>query len=134
MDKTMMGKENPCCILSIQHLRSDLEDIGYHRVMIHDLAPYMRPVLEGVLENFFKQKQKKDDDGQAGKKVSFFVKLARAMLDGYESLFFVNGEKLIVKQRMINMLQHTEEHVRTIQEHKSMYTRTYSSTCDVMRA
>ena len=99
MDKTMMGKENPCCILSIQHLRSDLEDIGYHRVMIHDLAPYMRPVLEGVLENFFKQKQKKDDDGQAGKKVSFFVKLARAMLDGYESLFFVNGEKLIVKQR-----------------------------------
>ena len=98
MDKTMMGKENPCCVLSIQNLRSDLEDIGYHRVMIHDLAPYMRPVLEGVLETYFKQKSM-GEDGHDGKKASFFVKLARAVLDGYESLFFVNGEKLIVKQR-----------------------------------
>ena len=56
--------------------------------MIHDLAPYMRPVLEGVLEN---SRSKRMMMARL-EKASFFVKLARAMLDGYESLFFVNGK------------------------------------------
>ena len=64
--------------------------------MVNDLAPYMRPALENILASYFEKKagtEKLEEPEDA--KDRFFVKLARGVLDGYESLFFVNGDKIL---------------------------------------
>ena len=52
VNKKMMGNENPCCILSIQQLQSNFNEIGFKNTMVNDLAPYMRPALENILEYY----------------------------------------------------------------------------------
>ena len=97
VNKKMMGNENPCCILSIQQLQSNFNEIGFKNTMINDLAPYMRPALENILASYFEKKAggtKKLEEPEDAKD-RFFVKLARGVLDGYESLFFVNGDKIL---------------------------------------
>ena len=63
--------------------------------MVNDLAPYMRPALENILASYFEKKAGTKLEEPEDAKDRFFVKLARGVLDGYESLFFVNGDKIL---------------------------------------
>jgi hypothetical protein len=68
--------------------------------MVYDLAPYMRPALENILEDYYKKQAHGDKHKhmEHNGKIQVFIKLAQGMLGGYESLFFVNGDKIAIKE------------------------------------
>ena len=79
----IMGKDNPCCVLSVSEMRQYMISAGYNFNTIEDLSPYLKPFLMQVLKEFYESKPSND----------FEVNFAKSALGGFLSLFFVSGTK-----------------------------------------
>ena len=77
-----MGFDTPCCLRTVGQVSGMIENVGFNYVSTHDLAPYVAQSMEETLV----------DNGNKRQNGGYMVHVARAMLSGSASFFFLEAE------------------------------------------